>query len=306
MKIKKCLITGGFGFIGSHIADRMVREGWDVICLDNESNSEKNIYYNLLSQNEFVDICDYDAIRPYFEDVDCVFHLAAESRIQPSIENPIQACSTNLIGTANVLQASRECGVDRVIYSSTSSYYGLKNDVPLKEDMPRDCLNPYSVTKVGAEDLCEMYNKLFGLNTITFRYFNVYGERAPTKGVYAPVVGLFFKMYNQGKKLTVVGDGEQSRDFIHVKDVVNANFLAATTDNKECFGQVFNVGCGKSYTINDVAMMVAKDKSRIEHIPEREGEARETLADISKIKRFLGWEPSVNFEQWIDKSLLSL
>jgi|TARA_R110002110_G_scaffold148318_2_gene339363 UDP-glucose 4-epimerase len=300
---KKCVITGGFGFIGSHIADKMIGEEWDVICLDNESNSENNIYHNLLTTNKNIDICDYESIKPYFENVDCVFHLAAESRIQPSIENPIQACKTNLVGTANVLQASREFGVERVVYSSTSSYYGLKNQSPLTEEMPRDCLNPYSVTKVGAEDLCKMYNDLFGLNTITFRYFNVYGERAPKKGTYAPVVGLFIDMYNQGKVLTVVGDGEQRRDFVHVKDVVEANYLAATTKNECCFGEVFNVGSGENFSINDLARMVAGEENKAKHIPERKAEARETLADISKIKSFLQWRPSVNFESWIKKQI---
>ena len=189
----KSLVTGGAGFIGSNLVDQLIKIGHKVVVIDNEySDVHEQFYYNNKAEYHNYDIRD-EATRNLYDGVDYVFHLAAEARIQPAVLNPIEAVSINSVGTCTVLQFAREAGVKRVIYSSTSSYYGLKNDVPLKEDMPRDCLNPYSVTKVGAEDLCEMYNNLFGLNTITFRYFNVYGERAPTKGVYAPVVGLFFK-----------------------------------------------------------------------------------------------------------------
>ena len=180
-KYKKALVTGGNGFIGSHIVDALVNnEEFDEIrVIDNQSSdAHEQFYFNKSSKvmNWVFDIGNYDLIKDLFKDIDVVFHLAAESRIQPAIQNPTLATKTNVSGTCNVLQAAREAGCDRVIYSSTSSAYGLKNKPPLKETMPNDCLNPYSVTKVAGEELCKMYTELFGLKTITFRYFNVYGD----------------------------------------------------------------------------------------------------------------------------------
>jgi len=204
----------------------------------------------------------------------------------------------NTVGTCNVLQASRECGVSRVIYSSTSSAYGLKNNIPNSEQMSNDCLNPYSVTKVAGEELCKMYNNLFDLKTIIFRYFNVYGDRQPVSGQYAPVVGIFQRQVAAGEPMTVVGDGLQRRDFTHVSDVVRANILAATSDNSNIFGEVFNVGSGENIDMIELADLINKDAPRV-HIPAREGEARVTLADIYKIKKFLGWMPQVRIQDWL-------
>ena len=207
--MQKVIVTGGAGFIGSNLVDRLVSDKYKVIVIDNESaECNEEFYYNEKAEYHKLDIEDYDAIEPLFKGVDYVFHLAAESRIQPTLERPVKACMTNIIGTCNVLEASRRNGIKRVMYSSTSSAYGLKNSIPLIETMHRDCLNPYSVTKVGAEDLCKMYYTLYGLECVIFRYFNVYGERQPLKGQYAPVVGLFLEMKKAGKPMTVVGDGK--------------------------------------------------------------------------------------------------
>ena len=201
----KTVVTGGAGFIGSHLVDYLIENGHEVICIDNESaTSNEEFYWNPECIEAKIDICDYDKIEPFFKGVDVVFHLAAEARIQPAIKNPTKAAATNVIGTCNVLQASRHCGVSRVIYSSTSSAYGLKNTPPHTEDMPTDCLNPYSVTKVAGEGLCKMYNDLFKLNTVIFRYFNVYGERQPVRGQYAPVVGIFQRQVQNNKPMTIV------------------------------------------------------------------------------------------------------
>ena len=203
--------------------DRLINDGFKVIVIDNESAECNNeFYYNDKAEYYKYDIEDYDLIEPLFKGIDYVFHLAAESRIQPTLDRPVKACMTNIIGTCNILEASRRNDIKRVMYSSTSSAYGLKNKIPLKETMGRDCLNPYSVTKAGAEDLCKMYYTLYGLETVIFRYFNVYGERQPLKGQYAPVVGLFLEMKKAGKPMTVVGDGLQTRDYTYVKDVVEA------------------------------------------------------------------------------------
>jgi|TARA_R110000822_G_scaffold93836_1_gene215649 UDP-glucose 4-epimerase len=299
----KCIVTGGAGFIGSHIVDRLIEDGNEVISLDNESaSSNEEFYWNQKAHKAVLDICDYDKIEPLFKDVDCVFHLAAEARIQPAIKNPQRAVLTNVLGTCNVLQASRENGVGRVLYSSTSSAYGLCNTPPLSEDMPNDCLNPYSVTKVSGEGLCNMYNKLYGLKTLIFRYFNVYGERQPVKGQYAPVVGIFLRQFDAREPLTIVGDGLQRRDFTYVQDVVEANILASETDSDDIFGQTINIGVGRNHSILDIAKMIGYN---FKHLPERLGEARITLANIDKARELLGWKPEVGIEDWIGSQKLS-
>jgi UDP-glucose 4-epimerase len=296
----KALVTGGQGFIGSHVVDKLIESGHHVVVVDdNSATCNDEFYVNNAAEYHKVTICDYEAIRPLFEGVRVVFHLAAESRIQPAILNPTYAAQVNVVGTCNVLQCAREAGTDRVIYSSTSAGYGLKNEPPLREDMPKDCLNPYSVTKCAGEELCTMYTELFGLKTISFRYFNVYGERQPLVGQYAPVVGLFIEQYKNGEVMTIVGDGAQRRDFTHVSDVVEANMLAASTENKEAYGEVFNVGVGKNYSILELAKMIG---GKYTHIPPRPGEARHTLADTTKIRTILEWNPEVEFAVWVEEN----
>ena len=292
----KYLVTGGAGFIGSHLVDRLISEKHNVIVIDNESASEnEDFYWNDSAENYKHDICDYNKIKYLFKNVDCIFHLAAESRIQTAIKNPAKTFKVNFIGTLNILEASRLYDVKRVIYSSTSSYYGLKNQSPLVESMDRDCLNPYSSSKVAGEDIVRMYSKLYGIESIIFRYFNVFGERQPTKGQYAPVIGLFQKMKSEGKPMTVVGDGLARRDYTHVKDVVEANVLAAMKEELSK-SMVINIGTGINYSVLDLVKLI--DGEYI-HIPPREGEAKETLADISIARGYLNWEPTINLEEWI-------
>jgi UDP-glucose 4-epimerase len=294
---KKSLVTGGAGFIGSNLVDKLIELGHDVIVIDNESSmAHDSFYWNEKAQNYKFDIRDYKNTRSLYDGVDYVFHIAAESRIQPAINNPIEAVSINSVGTATVLQCAREAGVKRVMYSSTSSAYG-KNVIPNVETQQDDCLNPYSVSKVNGEKLCSMYTDLFGVKTIIFRYFNVYGERQPTKGQYAPVIGLFIKQANNNESLTIVGDGEQRRDFTHVSDVVSANILAALSDIEDKqFGQVYNIGNGKNYSVNEIASMISDN---VIFIPARPGEARETLSNTKKIRSVFGWVETVNLEEWI-------
>lgn len=298
----RCLVTGGCGFIGSHLVDELVRGEHTVVVIDNLSaESNEEFYYNpshLVHYHHF-DIMDYEKILPLFHGIDVVFHLAAESRIQPVINNPRLAASVNVLGTCNVLEAARINGVKRVIYSSTSAAYGLKNTPPLREDMETDCLNSYSVSKKAGEDFCKLYHRMWGMETVIFRYFNVFGERQPTKGQYAPVVGLFMKQKMSGQRMTIVGDGEQRRDFTYVKDVVSANLLAAKSSDLKIFGQIFNVGTGTNVSVNGIADLIGGDRI---HIPERLGEARETLADNSKIIKTLGWQPTMWIGDWITKN----
>jgi len=295
----KSLVTGGAGFIGSNLVDSLIKLKHEVIVIDNEySDVHEHFYWNKNAHNYTYDIRDYENTRPLYDGVDYVFHLAAEARIQPAIQNPINAVSINSVGTCTVLQCAREAGVKRVMYSSTSSAYGMNNS-PNIETQPDDCLNPYSVSKVNGEKLCSMYTKLYGLPTVIFRYFNVYGERQPLKGQYAPVVGIFLRQRDAGESLTIVGDGNQRRDFTHVSDVVNANILAATTEvDNDAFGQVYNVGTGNNYSVNQVARMIS---SNTVNTPPRPGESRITLANNQKLRKTFGWEPKVNLKDWIEK-----
>jgi len=294
----KCVVTGGCGFIGSNLVDKLVGEGHEVHVIDDESaTAHDRFYYNQHAFYFKYDIKDYVNTRRIYNNAEYVFHLAAESRIQPCVENPVMAVETNTLGTAVVLQCSREAGVKRVMYSSTSSAYGLRNVPPLAESMIEDCLNPYSVSKVAGEKLCKMYTDLFGLETITFRYFNVYGPRQPLKGQYAPVIGLFLRQRHNGEPLTIVGDGQQRRDFTHVNDVVEANLLAMT---KGTPGELYNVGTGVNYSVLELANMISNE---IKYIPARPGEARESLALNFKLKHDMGWAPTVKLEDYIKEQL---
>jgi len=309
----KYLVTGGSGFIGSHIVDRLVNDGHEVTVIDNESaDTHDQFYHNDSAKYYNYDITRYEHwLKELFNGVDTVFHCAAEARIQPSIHNPLLAVQTNACGTCSVLQAAKEKGVRRFVYSSTSSAYGLKNDIPNTETQPEDCLTPYSVSKVTGEKLCKLFFDLYGLETVTLRYFNVYGDRQPLRGPYAPVVGKFMEQAKNGEPLTIVPDGEQRRDYTHVSDVVEANILASTVELNKLFdtnglgdlrnigyGEVFNVGTGLNTSINQLASMISDNTIMIERRP---GESKNTLANNQKIKTVMNWSPKVKLENWIKK-----
>lgn len=300
LAMSKVLVTGGAGFIGSNLVDRLIELGHTVISIDNESaTSNLQFYWNNKAENYKADITDFESICGFFEGVDYVFHTAAEARIQPSIENPFLTISTNIIGTVNVLQASRLAGVKRFIYSMTSSVYGNSNQIPLVETQASDCLTPYSVSKYTGEQLCRLYSNLYKLETASLRYFNVYGKREPTKGHYAPVVSKFITQHKAGDFLTIIGDGEQRRDFTHIDDVIDANILAMTC-KKELYGEIFNIGAGRNFSINELAQMIS---TKYQYLPARPGEARETLANNTKAKEMLGWVPTRKLEDFIQESL---
>ena len=292
-----CLVTGGAGFIGSNLVDKLISLGHDVVCIDDESaECHEQFYWNNKAQNYKYDICDYDLIAPLFKDIDCVFHVASDARIQPAILNPKKSIQSNAVGTANVLELCRVNKVDRLIYSSTSSAYGKKAILPNQEIQPSDPLTPYSASKVFGENLAKVYYNLYGLKTISLRYFNVYGDRQPLKGQYAPVIGLFLKQYHEGKPLTVVGNGSQRRDFTHISDVIQANILASEVKNG--FGEVYNIGYGSNYAILNIANMISND---VKFIPSRIGEVQETLASNQKFKDLTGWMPKVSLIEWLSK-----
>ena len=296
----KSLVTGGAGFIGSNLVDQLIEIGHQVIVIDNEySDAHEQFYYNDKVEYHNLDIRD-DATRSLYDGVDYVFHIAAEARIGPSIENPTETVSINSFGTCTVLQFAREAGVKRVVYSSTSSAYGLQ-EPPHVEALPDDCLNPYSVSKVNGEKLCKMYTDLYGLKTVIFRYFNVYGNRQPLRGQYAPVIGIFLRQLAAGEPLTIVGDGEQRRDFVNVRDVCRANIMAAISNpDDEAYGKVYNVGTGRNYSVNEIAKMF---NTKTTNIPARPGEARISLANTDNIYKTFAWKPEVVLEEWIESAV---
>ena len=290
------LVTGGAGFIGSNLVDYLLEQGHSVVCVDNESADNDKFHWALedgRAINVKADITDYKGMKNIMTGVD--YHLAAESRLQPAIKNPVQAVQRNCVGTTVMLQCAREHGVKRFIYSSTSSGYG-NNPYPNVETQPDDSLNPYSASKVAAEKFCKMYTDLYGLETVVLRYFNVFGDRSPTRGQYAPVIGIFQRQRDAGEPLTIVGDGSQRRDFVHVKDVARANYMAAFGSLDNHLGQVFNVGSGTCYTIQQIADAISDNQT---YIPERTGEMDTTFADITKIGEVIGWKPEIDVLEWL-------
>lgn len=299
-RLSRILVTGGAGFIGSNLVKRLVRENHHVIVIDNETSLvHDKFFWNESAVNYKFDICNFDQIAPLFRDIDYVFHLAAQSRIQPSISAPLDTIKINVIGTANVLEAARINGVKRVIYSTTSSYYGLKNPTPNVETQPEDCLNAYSLSKVTGDKLCKLYAQLYGLETVVLRYFCVYGQNEPLKGEFAPVIGLFLKQKKSNLPLTVIGDGQQLRDFTHIEDVVAANLLAMQKPLVEN-GGTYNVGSGKSLSIIEIANLIS---DKIIYLPPRPAEAKATLANTEKIYRDLGWKPEKSLIDYINQQL---
>tara|TARA_B100000902_G_scaffold51806_1_gene58532 strand:+ start:496 stop:1365 length:870 start_codon:yes stop_codon:yes gene_type:complete len=287
----KSLVTGGAGFIGSNLVEKLLEQGDMVVVVDNESaNTHKETYWNDDAINITMDVND-PAMKNAVTGIDRIFHLAADISIQYSIENPVGTYANNVHGLLNVLEIARTQGIKKVIFSSTAAIYGLTDKVCVETDTP-DPLNPYSVSKLAGEHLMKMYNDLYGIQTVSLRYFNVYGPRQSDTGQYAPVVGIFQKQKAQNSALTIVGDGKQTRDFIHVSDIAAANILVSELD----VTGVYNVGTGVEYSVNQIANMISGVQR---NIPPRVGEAKRSLADSSKI-RSLGWEPKVKLEDWVN------
>jgi UDP-glucose 4-epimerase len=288
----KSLVTGGCGFIGSHLVDRLVDIGHEVIVLDrvHPNNQNKNVKYYLqdLSKN-------YTEYVHLFERVNNVFHLASDVSIPYCVENPNESMANNVLSTMNVLECSRIHNVNKFIFSSTSAVYGNTLFIPSMETNQVQCLNTYSISKYTGEQLCKMYYELYGLKTIAFRYFNVYGERQHKTGQYAPVMSIFMRQKENKQPLTVIGNGYQTRDFVHVSDVVYANILASEKD-LDYYGEVFNVGTGVGIKISDIADLISSYQVKI---PERLGEVLHSRSDNSKIKEKLGWNYSISVLDWI-------
>jgi UDP-glucose 4-epimerase len=292
------LLTGGAGFIGSHLTVRLLRDGHRVRVIDNLSTGKRE---RVPEGAEFVlaDFTDLEAIKPHFEGVDGVFHVGALPRIPFSIEHPIESAKANIFGTLAVLTAARDAGVKRVVYSASSSAYGIQPVLPLRPDMPPNPLNPYALHKYVGEKFCEEFSTYYGMETVSLRYFNVYGPNMADDGSYVTVISVFKQQKLANKPLTIAGDGEQTRDFTHVSDVVQANVLAMQSPNVGK-GEVLNVGAGERHSVNEIAHLFG---GPTETIPPRLVDARDTLADISRTKELIGWEPKIKFNDGL-KALL--
>jgi UDP-glucose 4-epimerase len=295
------LVTGGAGFIGSHIVDQLLEEGHHVRVLDNfttgrPKNLEHQQDHPRLELTE-IDIVDTGAIAPLFTDMDWVFHIAARADIVPSIESPIEYFRANVDGTLSVVEASRNAGVKRFVYAASASCYGIPDVYPTPEDAPIRPQYPYALTKWLGEQTVLHWGQVYGMPVLSVRFFNAYGPRSRTSGTYGAVMGVFLAQKLAGEPFTIVGDGKQTRDFTYVTDVADACVAAARSD---VTGEVINVGSGGTYSVNRLAELLGGD---VIHIPERPGEPKQTFADTRKIERLLGWKAGVPFEDGVQKVL---
>ena len=297
----KLLVTGGAGFVGSHLCEGLLARGHQVRVLDNLAYGRRDY---VPADAEFIqgDIRDLATCQRAAQGMEGIFHCAAMSRSGPS-QDQIDICTqSNITGTQNMLLAARDAGVRRFIYSGSSTYYGNRA-VPHREDDPPDLLNIYGLTKKVGEDYCLLFDKNFGLACVVLRYFNVYGPRQPQTGAYALVLGIFLNRLAEDKVLEIHGDGRQRRDFVHVRDVVAANILAYERAQEDGVrGEVFNVGSGDNLSVKELADMISPNQV---HTEARKGDATATLADISKIKDRLGWTTRVSFVDGL-KELITL
>ncbi|MDB4337452.1 NAD-dependent epimerase/dehydratase family protein [bacterium] len=293
----KVLVTGGKGFVGSHLAVKMRDLGNEVIVIDDESAEENDKFYEFEGIEYHTQTILDPSTEWLYKDVDIVFHAAAKARIQPSVSKPGSAFETNVLGTQTVCNFSKNAGVKRIIYSASSSCYGKKNNPPFLETMNVDCQTPYSLSKWMGEEVCRLYSNLYGIETVLLRYFNVYGPREPKKGHYAPVIGLFKRQEAAGEPHTIVGSGLQKRDFTYIDDIIDASVKSISIDPLYAKGEIFNIGTGTSTSIMDVSKMIGSNRIKI---ADRVGESVETLADITKARQILKYKPSYNLKDVID------
>jgi UDP-glucose 4-epimerase len=292
----KYIVTGGAGFIGSNLVDSLVDGGHEVIVIDNLSTGKED---NVNSKAELF-VCDIShkdhipVMTQAMKGADTVFHLAALARVQPSIENPNEFNKVNVNGTLHVLTAAKEAGVRRVVYSASSSAYGDATIFPTPENHPTDPLSPYGLQKLIGEQYCRVFYHCYGLETVSLRYFNVFGERQSLDGAYKLVMGIFADQRIKGKPLTITGDGEQRRDFTYVGDVVRANILASQS-KLVGKGESINIGNGDNRSVNQIAELIGGPKKYIE----KRLEPQQTLADNTKAKDLLNWKPTTTVEEWI-------
>lgn len=293
--MRKYIVTGGAGFIGSNLVDALIAQGDEVHVIDNLSGGfESNV--NPKAVLHKMDIRNLEEIKPIFSGIDGVFHLAALPRVQYSIEHPVETNEVNINGTQNILIAAQLAGVKRVVYSASSSAYGDQATMPLVETMLPAPMSPYGMQKYVGEHICRIWSVIHGVETVSLRYFNVYGPRQSSEGAYALVIARFLKQKKEGQKMTITGDGLQTRDFTHVRDVVRANILAMESQNVGR-GEVMNIGGGQEHSVLEIAEMIGGE---YEFIAPRI-EPRHTLADTTRAKNLIGWEPKEDFVKGVEE-----
>ena len=296
----KSLVTGGAGFIGSNLVDQLVKKKHKVIVLDNFSTGRRSNLSHQIKKNLKIikiDISNCKNLDKYFIGVDYVFHLAGLADIVPSIEKPNKYFNSNVVGTLNVVQAAKKANIKKFIYAASASCYGIPDKFPIKENAKINLMYPYAFTKWQAEELIMHWAKVYNFPAISFRFFNAYGPRSRTSGAYGAVFGVFLAQKLANKPLTIVGNGNQTRDFIHVYDLVNGIIKAALSKK---IGKIYNIGGGEEIKINKIAKLIG---GKIIHIPKRPGEPNRSLADITKIKKDLNWQPKIKIEEGVKKLL---
>ena len=306
--MRKVVVTGGAGFIGSHLSEELVKQGYHVVILDNLSTGKmENIEPLLNKENvEFVQgsITNLSLLQGLFQDADHVFHQAAIPSVPRSIKSPQASHEVNITGTLNVLLAARDCDVKKVVYASSSSVYGDTPTLPKREDMLPNPQSPYAVTKLAGEYYCHVFQQVYALSTVCLRYFNVYGPRQDPNSQYAAVIPLFITRTLQDKPPIIYGDGEQTRDFTFVKDVIKANIIGAESDTSG----VFNIGRGENGTVNNLAKtitsIIGKDLQP-EYQPPRLGDVKHSLADISRA-RTISFEPQYSLDKGLRETIRSI
>jgi nucleoside-diphosphate-sugar epimerase len=299
----KYLVTGGAGFIGSHIVDRLLADGQQVRVLDNFSSGKRE---NLPPGDtvEIIegDVSDFDTVRKAMEGIDAAFHEAAIASVPDTIRDPLSSARVNYVGTVNVLEAARQAGTKRVMFADSAAVYGDLPGLPKREDMPVKPLSPYAIDKLASEDACRVYHHLYGLETVCLRYFNVFGPRQDPSSPYSGVISIFSAALKGGKRPLIFGDGEQTRDFVYVTDVVEANIRAATAP--DAAGRAINIATGSTITVNDMLKTICRLQGAEfdpEYKPAREGDIRHSYADISMARELLQWQPVVAFEDGLKK-----
>jgi UDP-glucose 4-epimerase len=325
--VNRYIVTGAAGFIGSSVVLRLLEEGHEVVGIDDFSANKGTKAQTIIKDTKRVHEGKYTFINvditkerdlwrknAYFRNIDGVFHLAAQARIQPSIKHPLRTFEINMNGTLNILSMMKKFGIVNIVYSASSSSYGLKNPIPNVETQGFDTLNPYAASKAAAELICKSFGHCYGIRNVSLKYFNVYGEKSPMLGKYSPVIGLFFRQALTTAELTVVGAGEQRRDNTYVEDVVDANYKAMKileNDSKyETINNLtINIGTGKNHSVNEIAKLIIESLHKhnyakeafITHIDPRPAESNITLADNTLAKTLLKWQPSLTLEQGIEK-----
>jgi nucleoside-diphosphate-sugar epimerase len=305
----RVLVTGGAGFIGSHLAERLCREGHRLRVLDNFATGRRESLASIHDEVELVegDVRSYEQVHRCVRDCELVFHQAALPSVPRSVQDPVTSHESNATGTLNVLLAARDEGVRRVIFASSSSVYGANRELPSREETPALPIAPYAVAKLAAENYCRAFSEVYGLETVSLRYFNVFGPRQDPLSEYAAVVPRFSTAMLDGRPPVVYGDGEQSRDFTYIDNAVEANLLAATAPGVD--GQVFNIACGEAISLNtlleELRGVTGSEVDAVHEAPRR-GELRHSLADISRARATLGYVPGVSFREGLSRTVASL